>query len=63
MKSHTIKISRDMYTMKNEKNLWDLERSTLLSGIEGGDEGSKGEVIDTEVSCFIHANKWALSSS
>ena len=52
-----------MYTMRNEKNLWDLERSTLLSGIEGGDEGSKGEVIDTEVSCFIHANKWALSSS
>ena len=52
-----------MYTMRNEKNLWDLERSTLLSGIEGGDEGSKGEVRDTEVSCFIHANKWALSRS
>lgn len=52
-----------MYTMRNEKILWDLERSTLLSGIEGGDEGSKGEVIDTEVSYFIHANKRALSSS
>ena len=52
-----------MYTMRNEKKLCDLERSTLLSGIEGGDEGRKGEVIDTKVSCFIHANKRALSSA
>ena len=52
-----------MYTMRNENKLCDLERSTLLSGIEGGDEGSKGEVIDTKVSCFIHANKRALSSA
>ena len=26
-----------------------------LSGTEGGDEGSKGEVIETKASCFIHA--------
>lgn len=47
--------------MRNEKS-GDLERSTLLSGIEGGMK-VRGEVIGTKVSCFIHANKRALSSS